>query len=961
MSYCTECGTALAPAAKFCTSCGTAVAQSAPPAEAVTPVASPVTVVDVGSSAGFLAPPAQPATQVAPPTAPAPPSIPSHAPTHGAETGPAVGRDLIDEAVGQAAQGQRSAAETVTPAAPPVVDPYAQTPGAYAPTAPASPPVTVPNALRAKMGDPRLTRHADFGALTGQDVIAAATTALISLAVTVAIALGAVLVMITGLPEGSRGAIADWFRTAVSMTAMAVGAPFVIEGFLPVNFGWWKYQLQGDLSVRAVPLLLTGVLIAALAATTWYVERSSPAAPAVRILRAILAGGILALALTALSILGGGSLPFQSKPGAPQTWLDGLEGRPELIWVVLGSFVLATTVVGLASWVQASRAAEHASDQEAAPISPWLMHARTAVEIAAAMFVVGLVALAVAAARSGTLDSPNADIPLGTFIAFAPNLLAATTALALGGSLRADGHMSATWSVASRTPAEQESFDRSVGLLTGGIDPVRVLPLLLLVLLATTIVATRSTLRRPSSSGVFERLWQPVALIAAFWAVIALVAGVSARSTGLGGERDGLGVDIAADGAAAIGLPSVTLMAAFWTAAALVLARILTPRIAGAAPAGFARWGGRDIDPTWRVLLTDSLLRRGRPVPAHLEDVATALRTGSVAPPATPLRSDPQFDAGIRVAALGIAGALVAGVVAYLALSMTYYTPEATTSRYLGAVEGRNAERALEQVSVTGELNRAALNDAAMGQLPAWEVTDSTGSDSDDSSSRSVPVRFTLDGATEERTYTLQREGTAWGLFDTWKVIDPFATVNVQTGAGVRPGTVKIGEATIPAPSDDATLASLSVFPGVVAVSAGAQPFYDAPAPVTVNALGTDSESVQLEATLGATAQQAAQKAVNARVDACVKQPVANPQGCNIAVSSDIENITWKVLEYPVASVSAAGDSLFVNANEGVVEYSGRWSTSSWFGSGPVTDKVTASVSGLLVDDGQGGLRFDES
>ena len=58
-----------------------------------------------------------------------------------------------------------------------------------------------------------------------------------------------------------------------------------------------------------------------------------------------------------------------------------------------------------------------------------------------------------------------------------------------------------------------------------------------------------------------------------------------------------------------------------------------------ALPALVLRLGGKALHPEWRVLMADSHLRRGLPVPAELSPIAADLHAGRIAPPANPLPS----------------------------------------------------------------------------------------------------------------------------------------------------------------------------------------------------------------------------------------------------------------------------------------------------------------------------------
>lgn len=464
------------------------------------------------------------------------------------------------------------------------------------------------------------------------------------------IAIGAWLVgvvlfaLIDMFAEGNAAPIL-WARYATVLVGLTVGADAtlggtveeVLETIYP-NLGSLVDSLSdgsitGSGSISYMPLALTAGLLVTVSAVTRRAERKAPSASSRdRIIRAVIVGlafGVVATAL-ALTLRGGVT------PDSP---------------VVIGANSLQVFAFGtLLTTVSAFGGFESQADGVATRAA-WRGDVRTGLEFVVATIVTASAALLVAVLWAGaqspvpltTNESPRDG--LAEFLALvAVILLIVPTLVTMGAGALMGASVVMTWTTTTGWPLDGDApkpRTMRFGLLEGTLPGQYILIGVALCLLAAVVVGLRAALRSDAMTPR-ARLWQPVVVAAAFWLALAWLSSVSveAMATSESGsilERLTDSASGTTNSVVALGLLSVAVAAAVWTALAVWLGRLLVTRLGRNAPSLLTFVGGRQMDESWQVLLTDALLRRGQQPPKRLAVTADGLRNGSIPVPEHPL------------------------------------------------------------------------------------------------------------------------------------------------------------------------------------------------------------------------------------------------------------------------------------------------------------------------------------
>jgi hypothetical protein len=341
--------------------------------------------------------------------------------------------------------------------------------------------------------------------------------------------------------------------------------------------------------------------------------------------------------------------------------------------------------------------------------------------------------------------------------------------------------------------------------------------------------------------------------------------------------------------------------------------------------------------------------------PARGWDAVPPVESGERLPAARPRRIGRRGLVGI--VAGGVALVLIAvAVVVGVNVGNERYAPERTVETFLSDVAHDHVARALRTAGISAQgdpLLTAAGYARATHRLVGYHVLGSS------TSGTTATVRVDLDqrGTTVPATFTLDRTGTAWGVFPLWTMrpvglgavdvlVDGPAGTPV-TIAGRRTTTGKDGTVSLPA------------LPGTYDIAVtGTKWFATASATATVSGFGTTASSpVDLTTKLTDSGQAAAMTAVNAWVDGCVASTDLAPAGCSFyAYGQDptdtYTNERWTLDARPVVTIGAWSGSgwLVETTTPGSATYTASFTGPSGAGTGtagPIAFRADGTITGF--------------
>ncbi|MEV7397539.1 hypothetical protein [Aeromicrobium sp. NPDC092404] len=431
--------------------------------------------------------------------------------------------------------------------------------------------------------------------------------------------------------------------------------------------------------------------------------------------------------------------------------------------------------------------------------------------------------------------------------------------------------------------------------------------LLLIVFAALATLAAAVTLRlrngsaaRPASHWV----WTPLV----FGIAGGLLTFLSTISFGVGGGG-GFG------GSASFGPASwFLLVLAAWGALAEVVSRTFAGALVGLVPAA------------WQQRLAG---QRPEAVPAAATtagaDVAHA------APSQTPTSLDPRS----KKILIGIGALVVVGVVAAIGVSIAnsmFYGPEKQAEAYFDALGSGDAGKALDLVRLDYSSEERALLTEDVLEAGDTTISDVSFGDVETSGDvASVKARYTIDGADQTQELMLEKTGSRFGVFDTWKIVDPGLGTIYVSAPGASSLEVNGASIDVEGLDDGATLPA---FPGKYEIAPGTDSSLVTYGSESVT-IGTDEESLDFEAEPTDALVDEVAKQANAFLDACIQRNEAEPDGCpNQTYWSDLEDVSWKLTSPPTYAVES--------------DYDGGWNFST---SIPGKAMVSATEPGLFDGD----------
>lgn len=645
MSSCTACGQALRSEARFCTSCGQAVVAQplVATANAQANAAEQATHSSTREPALTAAPEASAAQTQRPPVA-ARPSAPATSNGAGSTAGMAEVVNGTGEVSNGAAAPSENGATPAHPVPPATPENRYPTPGSTAPRQYDAAAISAAAAQareqfgatvqRVPLPQEQITRAIRDGVLVAGG----------------AWVLFALLVGLVDVFSEGNAAPMMWLRASALVLAGTVGSAVTISGSISGTVGddlLSLFSLAGasslgfdsaaSMSMSFMPLGFTVILMVVVFFVARKAASSSQTADVrSRIIRALIMGAAFAVTATVLTM----ALQFH-------------EGAMTLGASPVSVFLRALLLISLGAFVGLGAAGSRIASLPQA----WANDARTGAEVVVGFFVVAALATLIPVVYALTQANGNSGLPIRfsilegistaaalsvLLLAYLPTLFVLLGGVIMGVTVTVD--VVGTGVAASADNVQRQRW----GILEGGVPGVILLGMLVGGLIVAVVVGVRATLRRPVEANQL-RLWQPAVIAGGLWLVLTWLTAISmkvdgsvegsASFSGLGSLLGGTSAGGSAGFVGTIGLSlaGVALAGAVWTLIAVGAGRTITLSVGRALPRVLAVLGGRGMHESWQVAVADSMMRRAQQPPKRLSGVAEGLRSGTIAPPTTPV------------------------------------------------------------------------------------------------------------------------------------------------------------------------------------------------------------------------------------------------------------------------------------------------------------------------------------
>lgn len=274
-------------------------------------------------------------------------------------------------------------------------------------------------------------------------------------------------------------------------------------------------------------------------------------------------------------------------------------------------------------------------------------------------------------------------------------------------------------------------------------------------------------------------------------------------------------------------------------------------------------------------------------------------------------------------------GLLFAGFGAsVLALNNDLYSAHGFVRAYLETLARHDLTEALETdgVDLPAGLNFNLIEDAALGEVNGIRFI----SNVDTEGSHAVRFATTVDGVEHITEFTVERTGTRFGLFPTWRfAVSPVATLSVAVDNDMR----------FTANGVDARNDKFAVLvPGVFELDHESKYLGADAVTAVVSEVGSTVEAT-VQVVPNERFADAATTAVAGFLEACARQQVLKPTGCPFGtdVANRLDNApTWAIVEYPTVKLSAT-------------ETPGQWQTDRVDAAAHITAKVKSLFDGSIT------------
>jgi hypothetical protein len=796
---------------------------------------------------------------------------------------------------------------------------------------PVTPPITAPSGTPAQpLQLPFGLTHDDLRSAPGV-LVRAFAPVLAALTVVIAIASA------SSLPDDFSGSPSDWLRSAVVVTALAMGGRLVADGSIAAEVA----SAEVGAALRLIPLVVTVAIVVLAARAAARDERATPSSTTTHLLAR---SGLAALVAGVVATVVAGIAGTSSAYGVDLAEELDIAGSVGVGAGLFGTFVGATLVVGVAVLLGRLVAAP---DGVVPAVVTALRTPERHGELRSVLrilrtFAVGMLAAAALAVVAGYLYAAvfTDDLDgyrlgaLAGLLVLGVNLVVVTVLGALG--------VPGVVSTESRGSADvMEFFEDSIGSASGtstGLTDHKWLLLVLLVPAAIALgTAIRTALREPVATVLGTSALKTAALAGA---VAGLTAALLVRVSGsaeasAAGAFDFLEFAGSAGMSAGPSLLWAPVLGAAWSAAVVWAVRF-GPTLALSVHPRVARLvAGRRIAPVWADALTGTV-----PAPAGRRSVAvrrSALATAVL----------------IAVAAMG------AVVVALL--NALVFTPQAAAEEYLGAVADGDAAAVLSQLADAPDPDgQPLLGEDVLGSDDFVAISDvEFGEVSEYGSSATVAVTYTVDGEEVQDSISLTAGEDRFGLFRTWTVAEQLPTVELYASNGLDQ---QIAGETLAA-------GSYGALPGRYTVHAADHPLLTAdPTPVLVTS--DTYATVSPVADVKPDAVAAARKAVDAALADCTGSTSLPLDNCPFFTSdywgddlSGIEVAVTKAPKYTLEYDASIGGLEIVSQAYGEVRLTGTQTYetfASWFSGTeepelrPYDQRYSFTLSGEVTATGRG-------
>jgi hypothetical protein len=276
--------------------------------------------------------------------------------------------------------------------------------------------------------------------------------------------------------------------------------------------------------------------------------------------------------------------------------------------------------------------------------------------------------------------------------------------------------------------------------------------------------------------------------------------------------------------------------------------------------------------------------------------------------------------AGVVVLLLLIAGGIVGNIVGTQANA-----PEREVEEYLDALVDGDAETALAvsnaDVGDTGVLLTNDVYGEVDDRISGYEIGETTIT----GDTAEVAVSVSQGDEAFDTTFTLDKAGKAYVVFDTWSLQAPeLGLVGYSVTGPEDTAVVVSGVDTSAVPAAESGSVELPALPGTYTVAlAGDSEYLQAePLTVAVTGFGADAvtslnaegeEATALTVTLTDTAMEAGEAAVDAYLDGCAASTDFRPDGCPFTAQGETpgyeySNCVWTLESRPTFTVGQYDD-----------------------------------------------------
>lgn len=299
--------------------------------------------------------------------------------------------------------------------------------------------------------------------------------------------------------------------------------------------------------------------------------------------------------------------------------------------------------------------------------------------------------------------------------------------------------------------------------------------------------------------------------------------------------------------------------------------------------------------------------------------------TGNTATGAVPLPQSPAGAASMPVAAPGagqpldpktkktilisgiVIGALIVLGIVYGVLNSTVFSAKSVAQSYLTAIaDGKYGKANGIADPQVGKDQLKLLSDAVAKADNATIANPHIDSVKTVEGVAKVNVTYSLNGKNVNDSLTINKDGSKFLLFPNWKISSPLLkTITVSVPNAVESLSVNGVDVTAKnAEKSDSGTWTLRVYPGSYKVSIGKSGYVTSG--ITMVRTNADSDAADLKIMPTAKLKEDLSKAVNAKLDECVKSTDYAPEGCPFGFDLYDEdyyrNFAWSISVYPKLS-----------------------------------------------------------